>query len=142
MKGQNTTQFARSGDQFKNMKDRSMSVFYNDSEGNEMNLDIIIEDETLFEYLFKILRGLFSASQAERKNLSPDMLYLRDMWDRGDADGSGTLTESEICNLITSMNISMTAATIRKHFKQFDTDNSGALNFEEFTELIKELRER
>lgn len=81
-------------------------------------------------------------AQADRENSSPDMLYLKDMWDRGDADGSGTLSEPEIIALVASMNISMPTEAVRKIFNTFDNDGSGSLNFEEFTEFIEVLRQR
>jgi Ca2+-binding EF-hand superfamily protein len=107
-----------------------------------LSLDVVVTEKHHYDMLFNTLSKLIENTLSARAAASPDELYLRDMWDRGDADRSGTLTTNEVIQLVSSMNISMPASTIKKIFKKFDSDGSGSLNFEEFTQFIALLRER
>jgi hypothetical protein len=52
VRGQNTAQFGRASEAFKEMKERSFSIFYATSEGEDMTLDLVVETPAQFEYLF------------------------------------------------------------------------------------------
>ena len=107
-----------------------------------MSLDCVAHNVEDFTELTTSLNELITEVHSSRAAMSPDELYLKDMWDRGDADGSGTMTTSEIIQLVSSMNISMPSSTLKRIFKEFDDDDSGSLTFNEFTEFIALLRER
>ena len=140
--GQNTAQFNRAPSKVKAQRDLSFSVFYATIAGEEMSLDCVAHNVEDFTELTTSLNELITEVHSSRAAMSPDELYLKDMWDRGDADGSGTMTTSEIIQLVSSMNISMPSSTLKRIFKEFDDDDSGSLTFNEFTEFIALLRER
>jgi hypothetical protein len=140
--GQNTPQFNRLSSRYKENRNLSFSIFYSSYAGTEATLDVIAADEDEYEYLMTALNALHTKVKDVRAAATPDELYLKDMWDRGDADKSGTLSLTEIIQLVAQMNITMPSSVIKKTFKTFDQDGSGHLNFEEFTEFIAVLRER
>lgn len=140
--GQHTSQFGNMSQKLKSRKDSSFSIFYSTPDGGEQSLNIVCDSTSDFDYLFNVINEVVKAAASERACWTADMMYLKDMWDRGDTDHSGTLSESEVINLVASMNINMPNQAVRKVFKKFDEDGSGSLNFREFTEFIEVLRER
>jgi Ca2+-binding EF-hand superfamily protein len=71
-----------------------------------------------------------------------DALFLKSLWDRADADHSGTLTIREVVQLVSSINVNLPSETIRAMYAQFDDDQNGMLDFVEFIEFMKFLRKR
>lgn len=105
-------------------------------------LNLIMNNEDDIEFIKSVLTALISKVKAERENLSPDKLYLIDMWNRADVDGDGKLEENEIFTLLASLNINVNRTAGRKMFREFDTDKSNYLDFQEFSKFVDKLRER
>ena len=59
-----------------------------------------------------------------------------------DRDHNGTLSFLEITKLVAELNINMPKSSIKAIFQKVDVDNNGFLNIDEFTDFIKQLRER
>lgn len=143
--GQTTPQFQRwSGYGYaeEEMKARSFSIFYTDNIGNPRSLDIIAESDGDCNYAYQAVENLISETAQERTNTSPDILYIRDMWEKADDDASGKLSKYEVFSVIEMMNIHMPQQQIKKIFDVIDQDKSGELDREEFTQLIELLRHR
>ncbi len=115
---------------------------YQDKSNQEQTLDLIAPSQEIYELWFDGLSSLVKKLKDDRRNYSLDMLYLRALWDRADADHSGTLTSSEVFKMLSLINVNMAGDRMQKMFKKFDVDNSGALDFREFIEFMSSLRRR
>ena len=49
---------------------------------------------------------------------------------------------AEITKLVAELNINMTKSSVKVIFDRVDVDKSGQLNIEEFTEFVRQLRDR
>ena len=85
---------------------------------------------------------MLHALRERRSKLSAYVRYLQSVWDEADADGSGTLTESEVIELVSKVNIHRSRRDIKKLYREVDSDGSGTLNFVEFCKLMKILQQR
>lgn len=140
--GQNTHQFQRWVAIYGPASEKSFSVVYHDDDNVECTLDIIAPSAEIYKVWFGALDSIVKSLKIQRENFSPDALYLKSLWDRADNDHSGTLSSREVIQLISSININMPAAVIRKMYKQFDIDNNGLLDFREFVDFMAYLRKR
>lgn len=68
--------------------------------------------------------------------------YSYNEWTRADKNKSGTLSKNEIRSLLRKLNIELKENEFEAFFKRLDADNSGKLDFVEFRNFLKELRER
>ena len=89
-----------------------------------------------------VVQALILRNKQEQENLTPDKLFLIEIWHRADDDGNCELQESEIYNLLRSLNINMPQKACKKIFAEFDTDDSKTLDFNEFTKFVEKLKER
>lgn len=142
MPGQNTYQFQRWASIYGAASEKSFSIVYLSIDNEERSLDVIAPSPEVFKLWFGALSNLVKNLKLQRENFSPDALYLKSLWDRADADHSGTLTSREVVQLIASININMPSSNVRAMYKKFDLDGNGLLDFKEFMEFMAFLRKR
>jgi Ca2+-binding EF-hand superfamily protein len=139
-KGQKTYPFERLKKQFETLDSSSLSIIYN-SDGKEMSLDLIARTGD-FDHIYKALKALLKEASEEKNSKSADELYVKKMFEKADADQSGTLSKKEVIDLIMSMNINMKQDVIKSFYEKVDDDNNGVLSLEEFHVLMDLLRTR
>ncbi len=139
-KGQKTYPFERLKKQFEMLSQLSLSIIYN-CDGKETSLDLIARSGD-FDYIYKALKALWKESTDEKNSKSADELYVKKMFEKADADRSGTLSKKEVIDLIMSMNINMKQDVIKSFYEKVDDDNNGVLSLEEFHVLMNLLRTR
>lgn len=142
MKGQTTFQFQRWASVYGEASDKSFSIVYHTADNEERTLDMIAPSHDIFNLWFGGLSAIVRKLKEQRENFSLDALHLKSLWDRADADSNGTLTIREVVNLIASININMSSDKIRRMYKDFDEDQNGLLDFNEFIEFMNFLRKR
>ncbi len=120
----------------------SLSIMYSHHRDGDRTLDVIVSKTTELESLSNVLKALMTRSKQERNEMSPDMMFLYEMWTRADVNGDNQISEAEIVQLLVSMNMDMPRSAVRKAFKLFDTDSSGSLDFNEFSCFLEKIRER
>lgn len=143
--GQTTPQFARwlgKGPGAESLRSRSFSIFYTDIVGIVQSLDVIAKSDSDCTYAYEAVESLVTEANQIRANTPPDLLYIQDMWEKADRNGSGKLSKSEVLSVIEMMNITMPSQQLQKIFKEVDENATGELDLDEFTKLIQRLRER
>jgi Ca2+-binding EF-hand superfamily protein len=76
-----------------------------------------------FKYLFKALKTIVNSFVDERRQGSIDNQYLKKMWDKADADHSGTLTKDEIIRVVAKMNIYTSIKNIEEMYAKVSNFN-------------------
>jgi phosphatidylinositol phospholipase C delta len=142
MQGQNTYQFQRYTAIYGDASEKSFSVVFLDGDGTECTLNLIAPSPDIFKLWYDGLKALVSKLQEQRQNYSLDSLFLKSLWDRADADHSGTLNAKEIIGLVASINVNLPNDQVKTLFKKYDVDQSGSLDFVEFIEFMTFLRKR
>lgn len=142
MQGQNTFQFQRFSALYGDSQDKSFSIIYRNDDNEEKTLDLMAPSPEIFKMWFTGISLLLKSIQEKRKKFSLDALYLKSLWEKADADHSGTLTSKEVIQLIASININFSSDTIKEMYNKFDVDKNGLLDFDEFVEFISFLRRR
>ena len=142
MQGQNTFQFQRYSMTYGDASEKSFSIVYLDEDGRENTLNLIAPSPDIFKLWHDGLKALVTKLKEQRENYSLDALFLKSLWDRADADHSGTLSSKEIIGLVASINVNLPNETIKTLFKKYDVDQSGTLDFTEFVEFMSYLRKR
>lgn len=142
MQGQNTFQFQRFAHLFGDASEKSLSIVYLDKNNQEKTLNLIAPSADVFKLFFGGIRALVKKLQDQRQNYSKDSLFLKSLWDRADADHSGTLTFKEISQLVASININLPNDKIKQIYKKYDVDGNGTLDFSEFIDFMAHLRRR
>lgn len=61
-----------------------------------------------------------------------ELARMREDFDFNDANGDGRLTLGEFVRFLSALESGITAEECRIGFDEIDTDNDGAINFEEF----------
>jgi hypothetical protein len=122
--------------------DKSFSIVYLNKNNKERTLDLIAPSPDIFKLWFGGLKSLVKKLQEQRQNYSLDALYLKSLWDRADADHSGSLSSKEIVSLISSINVNLPLDKVKAMYKKFDVDQNGTLDFHEFIEFMGFLRKR
>lgn len=140
--GQTTFQFQRWTSIYGEASEKSFSIIYLTADNQERTLDIIAPSPDIFKLWYGGLTTLVKKLQEQRENFSLDALYLKSLWDRADADHSGTLTIKEVVQLISSINVNLPAEKVKNMYKSFDVDQNGLLDFNEFIEFMNYLRKR
>ena len=144
IKGQTTSNFEKLPKyRTETFRSRSFSLFYDDVETGQLkSLDSIVDNAGDFEYLTQALQVMLTEAKHARDAMSPDMLYIMDMWDKADVQGDGQLSKEEVFDLIAMMNINMPTKRIEAMFNLLDDDKSGYMEPNEFAKLITLLRDR
>ena len=130
----------------KNLKEPlELSICYNKNKNQEDKSKILtlrLKDDEDTEILKNVIKALILKRKQEIENLTPDKLFLIEIWNRADDDGNGMVHETEIYNLLRSLNVNMRQNDCKNLFAEFDTDNSKTLDFNEFTKFVEKLKER
>ncbi|CAF4087132.1 unnamed protein product [Rotaria sp. Silwood2] len=71
-----------------------------------------------------------------------EKLELRDAFNLFDRDGSGTISSSEIKQILIALNFKPTESLLRKVMQEMDTDGNGSIEFEEFVKVMGSVYER
>ena len=70
---------------------------------------------------------------------SSSMMHkLKRVFDMFDIDGDGEITREELCTMIETLHIDMPKETVLNLMRSVDTDGNGTVDFEEFTDAMKE----
>jgi Ca2+-binding EF-hand superfamily protein len=141
-RGQKTVPFERLKKTFGLADEKSLSIIYVDSRGNERSLDVICPNREGFRYLFKALKSIVTDIQNEKRNGSLDTQYLKRMWDVADEDHSGELSREEVIKLVSVMNVNMSVQNIGEMYTKVDADGNGVLSYPEFVKFMDLLRQR
>jgi hypothetical protein len=81
--GQSTPAFARYTATHGHLRDRSLSIHFTNDKGKEHSLNITADSLEDYNYILAALNELMEKDRKERISVSPDLSYLRDMWERG-----------------------------------------------------------
>jgi hypothetical protein len=118
---------------------RSFSIIYGE---NDMSLDLIAPSVEDFRLWYKGLSKVVSDIAFSREYTKLDVLYLKNQFESADKDKSNSLSKKEVLKLLDHINVSMTTAAIDVIFRKVDTDESGELSFDEFSNFVQLLRRR
>lgn len=140
--GQMTVPFQKVVAKFGPVKQNSFSIIYTNGAGDETSLDLIAPTPDVFKYWFDGLKIILKKVRYTKENASVEERYYKLKFEAADADRSGTLDVDEVIEIIYGMNIDLSKAVIRKMIQEVDEDNNGTLDFEEFSNLLAELRRR
>ena len=122
-----------------------MSIVYSKSKvklDKTKILNLVTKNASDLETLNNVLEALLLKVKQDKENLTPDKLFLIEIWNRADEDGSGFVEEIEIYRLLRSLNINMPQRECKKLFNEFDIDKSKSLDFKEFSKFVEKLKER
>ncbi|CAF3000100.1 unnamed protein product [Rotaria sp. Silwood2] len=99
-----------------------------------VNLDVLVSQcpEIPMIYLKKN-KGILSNRQ---------MKELHDAFDLFDRDRSGTISLSELKQVLIALNFNPTDTLVRKVMKEMDIDGNGSVEFDEFVKIMKNVYER
>lgn len=79
----------------------------------------------------------FSKFHKMSENLSQEQLEeLKEAFSMYDLDGDGVITTRELGSVMRTVGLNPTEAEILNFIKEADTDNSGSINFEEFSVMM------
>ena len=82
-------------------------------------------------------RGNRATKQYERPGLSSDEIEeIREAFNLFDADGSGTIDPKELTSAMESLGFEAKNQTIYQMIKDIDKDGSGAIDFDEFLDMM------
>ncbi|CAF1330997.1 unnamed protein product [Rotaria sp. Silwood1] len=70
------------------------------------------------------------------------MKDLHDAFDLFDRDRSGTISLSELKQILVALNFNPTDSLVRKVMKEMDIDGNGSVEFDEFVKVMKNVYER
>ncbi|CAF2741903.1 unnamed protein product [Rotaria sp. Silwood2] len=70
------------------------------------------------------------------------MKELHDAFDLFDRDRSGTISLSELKQVLIALNFNPTDTLVRKVMKEMDIDGNGSVEFDEFVKIMKNVYER
>lgn len=140
-RGHLSAMFERVKLNFPGTEERAFSIVYGE---DQRTLDLIAQSMQEFEIWFHGLQEVvraFIASTDQRPGQSDD-LFLRRKFEESDKNSNKVLSKREVFSLLHSINLNMPSKALEALFQKVDTDNSGDLNFEEFSEFIRILRRR
>lgn len=93
-----------------------------------------VDDNGDGEIDFEEFLVLMSAKKKNSKE-DPDK-ELKDAFKVFDADGSGTISKSELMNLMKSLGQNLSEAELTAMMDEVDTDRSGEIDFKEFKTMM------
>jgi len=143
--GQNTTNFTRRKSkirlkQAENEIHRSFSAVTHDR-----SLDLIMktqEHRDVWVRVLSLLSKRNKETQEEGFQGNSFQRYLRMQWNRADIDRSGALSLAEVRALLKKMNIMVTKQWVRSKIREFDINDDGDLDAQEFYKFMDQLAQQ
>ncbi|NWQ61920.1 PLCH2 phosphodiesterase, partial [Neopipo cinnamomea] len=88
-------------------------------------------------------RDQYNIPQYSTLFLNPCSMWLKQTFDEADKNGDGSLSISEVLQLMHKLNVNLPRQKVKQMFKEADTDdNQGTLDFEEFCAFYKMMSTR
>ncbi|CAF1374678.1 unnamed protein product [Rotaria sp. Silwood1] len=81
-------------------------------------------------------------SRTQTKLSSHQIQELHDAFNLFDRDKSGTISSSEIKQILIALNFKPTDSLLRKVMKEMDSNGNGTIEFEEFVKVMGSIYER
>ncbi|NXP29277.1 PLCH2 phosphodiesterase, partial [Scytalopus superciliaris] len=98
---------------------------------------------TGLKYLMAGISDEDSLSKRQRTRDQYPSLWLKQTFDEADKNGDGSLSISEVLQLMHKLNVNLPRQKVKQMFKEADTDdNQGTLDFEEFCAFYKMMSTR
>ncbi|NWV93361.1 PLCH2 phosphodiesterase, partial [Machaerirhynchus nigripectus] len=98
---------------------------------------------TGLKYLMAGISDEDSLSKRQRTRDQYPSLWLKQTFDEADKNGDGSLSISEVLQLMHKLNVNLPRQKVKQMFKEADTDdNQGMLDFEEFCAFYKMMSTR
>lgn len=127
--------FARQQREFGRLAPLSFSIIYG---VGDRSLDLVCSNAQQLEMWVTGLELAVERVKAEESELA----YIGTQWRLTATRPSQRLDLRELSALLKRLNIDMRPSVVAEKFHEFDVDGSGALNFEEFTMLLRDLLQR
>ncbi|XP_014739437.1 PREDICTED: 1-phosphatidylinositol 4,5-bisphosphate phosphodiesterase eta-2 [Sturnus vulgaris] len=119
------------------------SIYYGD---HMESLDLVSssaeEARTWITGLKYLMAGISDEDSLSRRQRTRDQ-WLKQTFDEADKNGDGSLSISEVLQLMHKLNVNLPRQKVKQMFKEADTDdNQGTLDFEEFCAFYKMMSTR
>ncbi|KAM3659548.1 LOW QUALITY PROTEIN: 1-phosphatidylinositol 4,5-bisphosphate phosphodiesterase eta-2 [Ammospiza maritima maritima] len=119
------------------------SIYYGD---HMESLDLVSssaeEARTWITGLKYLMAGISDEDSLSKRQRTRDQ-YLPQTFDEADKNGDGSLSISEVLQLMHKLNVNLPRQKVKQMFKEADTDdNQGTLDFEEFCAFYKMMSTR
>ncbi|NXI45401.1 PLCH2 phosphodiesterase, partial [Galbula dea] len=120
------------------------SIYYGD---HMESLDLVSssgeEARTWITGLKYLMAGISDEDSLSKRQRTRDQLWLKQTFDEADKNGDGSLSISEVLQLMHKLNVNLPRQKVKQMFKEADTDdNQGTLGFEEFCAFYKMMSTR
>ncbi|NXI10502.1 PLCH2 phosphodiesterase, partial [Irena cyanogastra] len=123
------------------------SIYYGD---HMESLDLVSssaeEARTWITGLKYLMAGISDEDSLSKRQRTRDQyppLWLKQTFDEADKNGDGSLSISEVLQLMHKLNVNLPRQKVKQMFKEADTDdNQGTLDFEEFCAFYKMMSTR
>ncbi|XP_023796197.1 1-phosphatidylinositol 4,5-bisphosphate phosphodiesterase eta-2 isoform X9 [Cyanistes caeruleus] len=119
------------------------SIYYGD---HMESLDLVSssaeEARTWITGLKYLMAGISDEDSLSKRQRTRDQ-WLKQTFDEADKNGDGSLSISEVLQLMHKLNVNLPRQKVKQMFKEADTDdNQGTLDFEEFSAFYKMMSTR
>ncbi|NXN54836.1 PLCH2 phosphodiesterase, partial [Rynchops niger] len=120
------------------------SIYYGD---HMESLDLVSssgeEARTWITGLKYLMAGISDEDSLSKRQRTRDQLWLKQTFDEADKNGDGSLSISEVLQLMHKLNVNLPRQKVKQMFKEADTDdNQGTLGFDEFCAFYKMMSTR
>jgi hypothetical protein len=142
IRGQVTRKFTKGS--FKQLENRSMSICFGGS-NTAQTLDLICESVSDRDTWVALVEGAVVRAQQQydrARREDPELLYLKLLWQRADANHDNVLDLGEIKTCLKEIGHQVSNRALVQFFNEQDTDGSGGIDFEEFRAMLDKLRYR
>eukprot|EP00760_Papus_ankaliazontas_P029719 PhM_4_TR4406/c0_g1_i1/m.88918/K05857/PLCD; phosphatidylinositol phospholipase C, delta len=138
-KGQHSPAFKKYPD--KERRSISLTVDYEQADGEALQLDVVFNDEETFIAWFVTLRYLVAQARKVYE-VNPLALSIQKLWVNGDKQGDGLLSASEVATLLEKgMNIDLKKDVFLEKFSRADCNCDDNLDANEFEKLIWDIKQ-
>ncbi|NXW85623.1 PLCH2 phosphodiesterase, partial [Alopecoenas beccarii] len=120
------------------------SIYYGD---HMESLDLVSssgeEARTWITGLKYLMAGISDEDSLSKRQRTRDQVWLKQTFDEADKNGDGSLSISEVLQLMHKLNVNLPRQKVKQMFKEADTDdNQGTLGFDEFCAFYKMMSTR
>ncbi|NXH73684.1 PLCH2 phosphodiesterase, partial [Hydrobates tethys] len=120
------------------------SIYYGD---HMESLDLVSssgeEARTWITGLKYLMAGISDEDSLSKRQRTRDQYWLKQTFDEADKNGDGSLSISEVLQLMHKLNVNLPRQKVKQMFKEADTDdNQGMLGFDEFCAFYKMMSTR